>query len=266
MLTDKTDNANRADNAENVNCADNADNANRADRAELYLEEYKKAEAKRLEINIQHLKRGVKFIDLTGAYIDESVQIGAGTVIGPCVTIEGNTIIGTDCFIGQNTKITDSVIGDKVEINSSVITESSVGDGTKVGPFAYMRPGSKVGKNCKVGDFVEIKNSSFGDGSKAAHLTYIGDSDVGGGVNLGCGVVFVNYDGTNKYRSTVGDGAFIGCNSNLVSPVNVGSGAYVAAGCTVTEYVEADALYIARARGTKKQGWVSSKGILKKKK
>jgi len=208
----------------------------------------------------------VIFVDMRCAYIDETVKIGAGTVIGPCVTLEGNTVIGENCVIGQNTRIKDSVIADRVEVQSSVITESEVGEGTKVGPFAYMRPGSKVGKDCKVGDFVEIKNSTFGDGSKASHLTYIGDSDVGSGVNLGCGVVFVNYDGTNKYRSTVGDGAFIGCNSNLVSPVSVGEGAYIAAGSTVTEDVEADALYIARPKGTKKQGWVSAKGILKKKK
>ena len=232
----------------------------------MTFEEYKKSEEKKLEINIRHMENGISFVDVNTAYIDETVKIGAGTVIGPCVTLEGSTTIGEGCIVGQNTRIKDSVIADRVEIQSSVITESQVGDGTKVGPFAYMRPGSKVGRDCKVGDFVEIKNSTFGDGSKASHLTYIGDSDVGSGVNLGCGVVFVNYDGTNKYRSTVGDGAFIGCNSNLVSPVSVGEGAYIAAGSTVTEDVEADALYIARPRGTKKQGWVSTKGILKKKK
>lgn len=233
----------------------------------MTFEEYKKYEAEKLKINCGLMDRGVEFIDINSAYIDENVTIGEGTLIGPCVTLEGETVIGKNCVIMQNSRIKDSVIGDNVEIQSSVIVESSVGDGTKVGPFAYMRPGSKVGKNCKVGDFVEIKNSSFGDGSKASHLTYIGDSDVGSDVNLGCGVVFVNYDGTHKYRSTVGDGAFIGCNSNLVSPVSVGEGAYVAAGSTVTEDVEEDTLYIARVKeGTKKQGWVSSKGILKKKK
>ena len=232
----------------------------------MTYEEYREAEKKRLQINIGHMEKGVTFVDINTAYIGEEVKIGPGTVIGPCVTLEGKTTIGCDCRIMQNTRIADSLIEDHVEIQSSVIFESSVGEGTKVGPFAYMRPNSRVGKNCKVGDFVEIKNSSFGDGSKASHLTYIGDSDVGCDVNLGCGVVFVNYDGTNKYRSTVGDGAFIGCNSNLVSPVTVGDGAYVAAGSTVTEDVEGDAHYIARARGVKKQGWVSSKGILKKKK
>ena len=232
----------------------------------MTLEEYRRAEEKRLEINIKHMENGVRFVDINTAYIGGEVSIGEGTLIGPCVILEGKTEIGADCVILQNTRIVDSVIEDHVEIQSSVIVESSVGEGTKVGPFAYMRPNSRVGRNCKVGDFVEIKNSSFGDGSKASHLTYIGDSDVGCDVNLGCGVVFVNYDGTNKYRSTVGDGAFIGCNSNLVSPVTVGEGACVAAGSTVTEDVEGDALYIARARGVKKQGWVSSKGILKKKK
>lgn len=230
------------------------------------LKRYKEKEARRVEINLKHLEQGVEFVDLYAAYIEESVEIGAGTVIGPCVTLKGNTIIGENCVIGQNSRIEDSVIGDGVEIQSSVILESRVGAETKVGPFAYLRPKSNVGQHCKIGDFVEVKNSNFGDGSKASHLTYIGDSDVGKDVNLGCGVVFVNYDGTNKFRSTVGDGAFIGCNSNLVSPVHVGDGAYIAAGSTVTEEVESDALYIARARGVKKQGWVSAKGILKKKK
>ena len=230
------------------------------------LKKYKEKEAQRVAINMKHLENGVDFVDLYAAYIDEEVQIGAGTVIGPCVTLKGNTVIGENCIIGQNSRIEDSVLGDGADVQSSVILQSSVGAETTVGPFAYLRPKSNVGAHCKIGDFVEVKNSNFGDGSKASHLTYIGDSDVGQNVNLGCGVVFVNYDGTNKFRSTVGDGAFIGCNSNLVSPVNVGDGAYVAAGSTVTEDVEGDALYIARARGVKKQGWVSAKGILKKKK
>lgn len=230
------------------------------------LKRYREKEAKRIEINLRHLDNGVEFVDIYASYIDETVKIGAGTLIGPCVTIKGDTVIGENCVIGQNCRIEDSVLADGVDVQSSVILESKVGSGTKVGPFAYLRPNSNVGENCKIGDFVEVKNSNFGNGSKASHLTYIGDSDVGENVNLGCGVVFVNYDGTNKFRSTVGDGAFIGCNSNLVSPVHVGEGAYVAAGSTVTEEVEADALYIARARGIKKQGWVSKKGILKKKK
>lgn len=231
----------------------------------MFLEEAEKKRAKRLEIIEKHVNNGVKFVDEFQAYIDETVQIGVGTLIGPCVTLEGDTVIGENCFIGQNTVIKDSKIDDNVNIKSSVITESTVGSGTSVGPFAYLRPNSHIGKDCKVGDFVEVKNSTMGDGAKASHLTYIGDSDVGSKVNLGCGVVFVNYDGTKKYRSVVEDGAFIGCNSNLVSPVRVGQGAYIAAGSTVTEDVEGDALYIARAKGTQKPEWVSAKGILKKK-
>lgn len=232
----------------------------------MFSEDVEKKRAARLAVIERHVNNGVRFVDEMTAYIDEKVVIGKGTLIGPCVTLEGCTVIGQDCFIGQNTVITDSKVADRVEIRSSVITESSVGSDTKVGPFAYMRPGSNVGENCKIGDFVEVKNSTVGDGSKASHLTYIGDADVGKNVNLGCGVVFVNYDGTKKYRSVVEDGAFIGCNTNLVSPVKVGEEAYIAAGSTVTEDVEGDTLYIARSRGRKIPGWVSAKGILKKKK
>lgn len=232
----------------------------------MNLQEYEAMEKKRLEINLKHMEKGVKFIDLRAAYIDENVEIGAGTTIYPCVVLEGNVTIGEDCVIGQNTRIVDSTIGNGTTIQSSVILESSVGNETSVGPFAYLRPGSSIGSGCKVGDFVEVKNSSMGDGAKASHLTYIGDSDVGKNVNLGCGVVFVNYDGSQKYRSTVKDGAFIGCNSNLVSPVTVEEGAYIAAGSTVTRDVPAGALYVARSHGRTLEGWVEKRGILNKKK
>lgn len=220
---------------------------------------------RRLEINQKHLDNGVIFMDPETAYIDKDVKIGKGTVIHPNVVLQGDTEIGEYCVVGMTTRIVDSKIGAGVDIQSSVITESTVGDGTSVGPFAYLRPGSMVGRNCKVGDFVEVKNSSLGDGTKASHLTYIGDSDVGSGVNLGCGVVFVNYDGTNKYRSTVGNDAFIGCNTNLVSPVNVGDGAYIAAGATVTKDIPAGALCVARERESIKEGWADEKGLFKKK-
>ena len=210
------------------------------------------------------MEAGVNFIDIRAAYIDEGVSIGAGTTIYPCVVIEGDVTIGENCTIGQNTRIKDSVIGDGTSVQSSVILESRVGNETSIGPFAYLRPGSDVGSGCKVGDFVEIKNSKLGDGAKAAHLTYVGDSDVGERVNLGCGVVFVNYDGSSKYRSVVEDGAFIGCNVNLVSPVHVGREAYVAAGSTITKDVPDGALYVARAEGRSIEGWVEKKSILKK--
>lgn len=227
--------------------------------------QYKEKEQKRIEIAIKHLENGVEFVDINTAYIDEDVVIGTGTLIGPCVTIEGSTVIGNDCRILQNSRIKDSVIEDEVEIQTSVILESKVGKKTKVGPFAYLRPKSIIGKECKVGDFVEVKNSSFGDGSKASHLTYIGDSDVGRDVNIGCGVVFVNYDGSQKHRSTVGDGAFIGCNTNLVSPVKVEDGAYIAAGSTVTKDVPEDALCVARAKQKNIEGWAAKRGLYNKK-
>ena len=228
------------------------------------IKEYEKLERQRISRNLDYLEAGVRFIDIRTAYIDEGVTIGAGTVIYPCVVIEGDVTIGENCTIGQNSRIKDSVIGDDTSIQSSVILESKVGSGTSVGPFAYLRPNSEVGDDCKVGDFVEIKNSKLGDGAKAAHLTYVGDSDVGERVNLGCGVVFVNYDGSRKYRSVVEDGAFIGCNVNLVSPVHVGKDAYIAAGSTITEDVPDGALYVARAKGRTLEGWVEKKGILKK--
>ena len=230
----------------------------------MNIEEYEAIEKERISRNLRYMEEGVIFIDLKMAYIDEGVRIGRGTTIYPCAVIEGDVTIGGNCVIGQNTRIKDSVIGDNTTIQSSVILESRVGSDTTVGPFAYLRPNSNVGSGCKVGDFVEIKNSTLGDGAKASHLTYIGDSDVGERVNLGCGVVFVNYDGSRKYRSVVEDGAFIGCNSNLVSPVHIGKNAYVAAGSTITKDVPEGALYVARARGKSLEGWVEKRGILKK--
>lgn len=230
----------------------------------MNLQEYEAMEKRRLEINLKHMENGVNFIDLKAAYIDETVKIGAGTTIYPCVVLEGQVTIGENCVIGQNSRIVDSEIGNGTTVQSSVILESKVGNETNVGPFAYLRPNSTIGSQCKVGDFVEVKNSSMGDGAKASHLTYIGDSDVGKNVNLGCGVVFVNYDGSRKYRSTVKDNAFIGCNVNLVSPVVVEEGAYVAAGSTVTHDVPGGSLYVARAKGRTLERWVEKRGILNK--
>ncbi len=232
----------------------------------MNYEEYEALEKERIQRNLKYMEEGVNFIDLKMAYIDEGVKIGKGTTIYPCVVLEGDVTIGENCLIGQNTRIVDSVIGDGTKIQSSVILESRVGNDTSVGPFAYLRPNSTIGSGCKVGDFVEVKNSSMGDGAKASHLTYIGDSDVGERVNLGCGVVFVNYDGSKKYRSVVEDDAFVGCNSNLVSPVHVGKKAYIAAGSTITTDVPDGALYVARARGKTLDGWVERRGILNKEK
>ena len=232
----------------------------------MTYEEYKAAREARIARNIAYMEQGVNFIDIENVYIDEGVIIGAGTTVYPGVILEGKVVIGENVLLGQNTRIKDSTVGDGTDIWSSVIIESQVGKNTHVGPFAYMRPNSKVGDDCKVGDFVEIKNSSFGNGTKASHLTYIGDSDLGDGINLGCGVVFVNYNGTSKFRSVVEDGAFIGCNTNLVSPVHVGKKAYIAAGSTITEDVPDGALSVARERQKNIEGWVEKSGLLNKKK
>lgn len=237
-----------------------------ANSIEDLLETEQAKQKARLQIVLKHIQNGVEFIDWKAAYIDGQVEIGAGTVVYPGVILSGQTRIGEKCVIGHNTRIVDSVIGNEVEVQSSEILESSVGSYTKVGPFAYLRPKSRIGEHAKVGDFVEVKNSTMGNHSKASHLTYIGDSDIGDNVNLGCGVVFVNYDGKSKHRSTVKDNAFIGCNTNLVSPVTVGEKAYVAAGTTLTADVPDGALSVARAKQRNVEGWVEKRGLLDKKK
>ena len=230
----------------------------------MKLEEFEAVERNRLERNLRLAERGVRFIDIRQAYIDEDVQIGRGTIIYPCVVLEGHVEIGQNCVIGQNTRIVQSTIGNQTEIQSSVILESTVGNQTTIGPFAYIRPNSQIGDHCRVGDFVEVKNSTFGNGSKASHLSYIGDADVGEEVNIGCGVVFVNYDGIKKHHTVVKDGAFIGCNVNLISPVVLEQDAYVAAGSTVTGNVPEGALYVERSPGKVYEGWVKRRGIIKK--
>lgn len=232
---------------------------------EQLLKEEEQKEQARYRINLTHMQAGVVFMDWKAAYIDPEVEIGEATVIYPGVILSGATKIGKGCVIGLGTRISNAVVGNQVEIQSSVILDSAVGDRSKIGPFAYLRPGSVIGTDAKVGDFVEVKNSTLGNGSKASHLTYIGDSDVGEGVNLGCGVVFVNYDGVKKHRSTVSDGAFIGCNTNLVSPVTVGQGAYVAAGTTVTRDIPAGALCVGRVKERHICDWVRRRGLPEKK-
>ncbi len=212
----------------------------------------------------RHMLNGVTMIDPESVYIEDSVVIGPDTVIWPGAVLRGSTVIGRGCTIGRDCTITDSVIDDGADLIHAVIIESRVGARTHVGPFAYLRPGNVIGEECKLGDFVEFKNSSFGDGSKASHLAYVGDADVGDDVNIGCGVIFVNYDGVHKHRSTVGDRAFIGSNSNLVAPVTVQDDAYVAAGTTVTTDVREGALCVGRARETQLDGWVERKNLKKK--
>ena len=203
----------------------------------------------------RHIRSGVRVLDPNAVYIDPRVTIGRGTMLLPGTILRGETAVGCGCTIGPNAVVRDCVIGDETEINASQVNESTIGSRTHVGPFAYVRPGCTIGDDIKVGDFVEVKNSSIGDGTKISHLTYVGDSDVGRHVNFGCGTVTTNYDGVKKYRCTIEDGAFIGCNTNLVAPVTVGEGSYIAAGATITKDVPADALAVARAKQENKEGW-----------
>ncbi len=209
--------------------------------------------------NLALMREGVILLDPKKTYIDPDVRIGTGTVVHPGNTLTGGTVVGERCMLLPGSRLHKAVIGDEVTIENSVLTECAVGNRTTVGPFAYLRPGAEIGEGCRVGDFVEIKNSVIGDETKISHLTYVGDADLGKNINLGCGVVFVNYDGKHKHRTTVEDDAFIGCNTNLVSPVRVGSGAYVAAATTVTEDVPAGAFAIGRSRQTVKEGWVEQR-------
>lgn len=211
------------------------------------------------------LEAGVRMMDPSTVYVEEGVEVGAGTLLLPGTILRGKTVVGRDCEIGPNTMLKDCTVGDGAVINASQCNESTIEGGTHVGPFAYIRPGCHVGRDVKVGDFVELKNSTIGDGTKISHLTYVGDCDVGSHVNFGCGTVVVNYDGNAKYRSTIGDHCFLGCNTNLVSPVKVGDGAFTAAGSTITHDVPADALAIARARQEDKEGWAIAHRAKKKK-
>ncbi|PHV70375.1 bifunctional UDP-N-acetylglucosamine diphosphorylase/glucosamine-1-phosphate N-acetyltransferase GlmU [Sporanaerobium hydrogeniformans] len=216
-------------------------------------------ELMRKRIHLKHMQNGVTLVDPSHTYIGIEVEIGKDTVIEPGCILEGKTSIGEGCRIGYHSRITNTILRAGVEVDISVITDSFIDEDTHVGPFAYIRPNSHIGKNIKVGDFVEIKNATIGDGTKISHLTYIGDADVGEKVNFGCGTVVVNYDGQKKHRTTIKDNAFIGCNTNLVSPVVVEEGAYTAAGSTITKTVPKDSLGIARAKQENKVGWVAKK-------
>ena len=213
----------------------------------------------RERINKKHMENGVTLIDMVSTYIDSEVEIECDTIIYPGNVLQGKTKIGSNCILYPNNRIENSIIGNDVTIQSSVILDSCIGEGTTVGPFAYVRPESSIGKHVRIGDFVEIKKALIGDNTKVSHLTYIGDAEVGSGCNFGCGTVVVNYDGKNKYKTKIGDNAFIGCNTNLVSPVEVKDNSYIAAGSTITKEVPEGSLAIARAQQVNIEGWVNRK-------
>ncbi len=206
-------------------------------------------------INLKWMEQGVTLVDANNTYIGPQVTIGQDTVILPGCVLEGETIIGEDCVIGPNSRMTNMILKNGVKFQASTGMDSTIGEKTTVGPYAYIRPNCMIGDHVKVGDFVEVKNSVIGDGTKISHLTYIGDTDAGENINFGCGTVTVNYDGKKKFRTTIEDGVFIGCNANLVAPVTLKKGSYVAAGSTVTKEVPENALAVARSRQQNIEGW-----------
>lgn len=209
----------------------------------------------KLHVNNKHMMNGVTIVDPNKTYIDVDVVIGEDSTIYPNVHIQGNCVIGKNVQILPNSFIRNAIVEDDVVIDSSKVVESKVGKGTTLGPMSHLRNNTEIGENCRIGNFVEFKNSQFGDGSKCAHLTYIGDADFGKKINVGCGVVTVNYDGKNKFRTTVKDGAFIGSNCNLIAPVSVGENALLAAGSTITDDVEDGDMGIARCKQSNKIGF-----------
>lgn len=218
------------------------------------------AQAERImqqRIHRVHQLNGVTILDPGNTYIEAGVEIGQDTVIYPGTFLRGKTVIGQECLVGPHADLLDMQVADRVTITHSVLMHSTILEDSTVGPFAYIRPHSQVGPKAKVGDFVELKNVRLGPGSKASHLAYLGDADIGENVNIGCGTITVNYDGEQKHRTVVEDHVFVGCNANLVAPVRVGRGSYVAAGSTITHDVPPDSLAIARERQLNKEGYAA---------
>lgn len=214
----------------------------------------------RSRINRELMLSGVSIIDPAATYIEEGVQIGEDTIIYPAVHLSGSTVIGSGCRIEPGVVIRDSRIGNEVTIKSgSVVAESEVGDDASIGPMAHLRPGSILGNHVKIGNFVETKKIVMGEGSKASHLTYLGDAEIGKNVNIGCGTITCNYDGVKKHRTVIGDNVFVGSDVQLVAPVSVGANSLIAAGTTVTKDVPPDSLAIARTQQVNKEGWMLKK-------
>jgi len=214
--------------------------------------------------NEELMAAGVTIIDPANTYIEPDVEVGPDTVIHPGVILEGHTRIGAACEIHANVRIVDSEVADRVTINNfCLVIGTRVADGASVGPFAHLRPETVVGEGARIGNFVELKKTSLGAGSKANHLSYLGDATIGAHVNVGAGTITCNYDGERKHKTVIEDGAFIGSDTQLIAPVKVGKGAYVAAGSSITEDVPAGSLGIARGRQTNVEGWVERKKTVK---
>ncbi len=207
-----------------------------------------------------HMQNGVTLIDPANTSIDHEVKIGIDSIIYPYSRIEGRSSIGEDCIIGPHVRIRDTVIGNGVEIkDASVITGSRIESGAVIGPFAHIRPGVLIRKGAKIGNFVEVKNSRIGTGSKANHLSYLGDAKIGNNVNIGAGTITCNYNGKKKYETTIGDGVFVGSDTQFIAPVKIGKGSFIGAGSTITEDVPPGSLALSRAKQVNKKGWVKKK-------
>lgn len=217
----------------------------------------------RIKFLHEQMLEGVDIPCSEGIIIGPDVKIGTDTRILPGTVLLGNTKIGKNCVIGPNSYITDTVVDNNVTLDNVVADKSRVGKGCDLGPFVHLRPNSEIGKEVHIGNFVEIKNSTIDNGTKVSHLTYVGDSDLGKNINMGCGCVTVNFDGQKKHRTVIGDGSFIGCNTNLISPVKLGKFAYTAAGSTITDDVPDYTLAIARGRQENKEGWVKDKNKIR---
>ena len=216
------------------------------------------AAIQRRRILDRHMLAGVTILDPATTYIDDTVTIGADTVIYPHVMIEVASEIGSDCVIGAGCHVRATRIGDRVLLKPyCVLTESVVEHGAVMGPFCHLRPNSHVGENCEIGNFIELKKAKVGRKTKAHHVGYLGDVVIGEGANIGAGTIFVNYDGAAKHTTIIGDGAFVGSNTSIVAPVTIGNGAYVAAGSVITKDVPADALAVERAPQVIKEGWAA---------
>jgi bifunctional UDP-N-acetylglucosamine pyrophosphorylase / glucosamine-1-phosphate N-acetyltransferase len=216
--------------------------------------------AMRLATARRLMAEGVTIFRPETCVIDAQVEIGPDTVIEPYVQILGSTKVGSDCRFASYTVVQDAQIGDKVLLrNGCIVSQSTIGSGAKLGPYAHLRPESEIGEEAHIGNFVETKKVKMGRGSKANHLSYLGDSIIGSGVNIGAGTITCNYDGIHKHQTKIGNNAFIGSNSTLVAPINIGDEAYIAAASCITQDVPADALGLGRSRQTTKPGWVSSR-------
>ena len=223
------------------------------DRRELALAE---AALRRRQVE-RLMQNGVTVLDPATTYVDATVEVGRDSVLHPFTFLEGETRIGEGCEIGPQVRLLDSMLGDACKVSFSVVEETQLGDGTACGPFTHLRPGTRTGKQVSIGNFVEMKGVEFGDQTNVRHHSYLGDAAIGRRVNIGAGTVIVNYDGRRKHFTRIGDGAFIGCNANLISPVDIGREGYVAAGSTINQNVPDEALAIARERQRNIEGWVA---------